>query len=325
MTPSLNSIISRLHIKQLRLLIALGDHGSLLSAARQVALTQPGASKALQEIETTFGTPLFVRTNRGLEPNAVGHCVIRYARLIHTDLAHLREEIVGIMRGYGGRVSVGVIMGAVPLLTEAISAVIARHPEMSVEIVEDTSATLLSQIDAGRLDLAICRTSVSQSPYLYDSVNVQEETLAVVANVAHPLAHAERVMLSELADYRWVVYRTCRCGSCSNANSTRPVSAFPSICSKPLPRSRRSPCCRRTLRSWRWFPSTSRSSARVTASPACCRSRSHPEASLMNSSRGAARRFRRGHGCCTTRCSIRRARCAMPRMPRPAMHHESRL
>lgn len=207
MTPSLNSIISRLHIKQLRLLIALGDHGSLLSAARQVALTQPGASKALQEIETTFGTPLFVRTNRGLEPNAVGHCVIRYARLIHTDLAHLREEIVGIMRGYGGRVSVGVIMGAVPLLTEAISAVIARHPEMSVEIVEDTSATLLSQIDAGRLDLAICRTSVSQSPYLYDSVNVQDETLAVVANVAHPLAHAERVMLSELADYRWVVYR----------------------------------------------------------------------------------------------------------------------
>ncbi|CDY77052.1 Galactose-binding protein regulator [Caballeronia glathei] len=207
MTPSLNSIISRLHIKQLRLLIALGDHGSLLSAARQVALTQRGASKALQEIETTFGTPLFVRTNRGLEPNAVGHCVIRYARLIHTDLAHLREEIVGIMRGYGGRVSVGVIMGAVPLLTEAISAVIARHPEMSVEIVEDTSATLLSQIDAGRLDLAICRTSVSQSPYLYDSVNVQEETLAVVANVAHPLAHAERVMLSELADYRWVVYR----------------------------------------------------------------------------------------------------------------------
>ena len=43
---------------QLRLLVALGQHGSLLKAAQQVALTQPGASKALQEIETTFGTPL---------------------------------------------------------------------------------------------------------------------------------------------------------------------------------------------------------------------------------------------------------------------------
>jgi DNA-binding transcriptional LysR family regulator len=207
MTPTLNAILSRLHLKQLRLLIALADEGTLLSAARQVALTQPGASKALHEIETTFGAQLFVRTNRGLEPNAIGHCVIRYARLIHTDLAHMREEIVGITRGHGGRVSVGVIMGAVPRLTDAITAVIARHPEMSVEIVEDTSPSLLSQIDAGRLDLAVCRTSVSQTPELYDSVNVQDETLAVVANPGHPLAHAARVTLQDLAESRWVVYR----------------------------------------------------------------------------------------------------------------------
>ena len=207
MTPSLTSIVSRLHVKQLRLLIALEERGSLLGAAKHLAMTQPGASKALHEIETTFGTSLFVRTNRGLEPNAVGHCVIRYARLIHTDLAHLREEIVGIMRGYGGRVSVGVIMGAVPLLTDAITAVSERQPEMSVEIVEDTSASLLGLIDAGRLDLAICRTSVSQTPYLYDSVIVKEETLAVIANTAHPLAKRKRVTLKNLAEHRWVVYR----------------------------------------------------------------------------------------------------------------------
>lgn len=207
MPPTLNSIISRLHVKQLRLLIAIEEHGSLLGAARQLAMTQPGASKALHEIETTFGASLFERSNRGLEPNAVGHCVIRYARLIQSDLAHLREEMVGIMRGHGGRVSVGVIMGAVPLVTEAITALGAAQPEMSVEIVEDTSATLLSLIDAGRLDLAVCRTSVSQTPYLYDSVFVQDETLAVIAHTAHPLAGDAHVTLAQLADDRWVVYR----------------------------------------------------------------------------------------------------------------------
>jgi DNA-binding transcriptional LysR family regulator len=207
MTPSLNSIISRLHLKQLRLLIALGDHGSLLKAAQQVALTQPGASKALQEIETTFGTPLFNRTNRGLEPTEAGHCAIRYARLIHTDLSHLREELVGLSRGRGGRVSVGVIMGAVPLLTDAISTLIAQHPDMSVEIVEDTSAALLAQIDAGRLDLAICRTTVSQTPEHYDSIELQDETLAVIANVRHPLRRAKKLTLADMEPYRWVVYR----------------------------------------------------------------------------------------------------------------------
>jgi DNA-binding transcriptional LysR family regulator len=40
--------------------VALGGHGSLLKASQQVASRQPGASKAMQEIEAAFGTPLFV-------------------------------------------------------------------------------------------------------------------------------------------------------------------------------------------------------------------------------------------------------------------------
>src|SRR5690606_34470103 len=143
--------------------------------------------------------------NRGLEPNDIGHCVIRYARRIQTDLSHLRDEIVGIMRGHGGRVATGVIMGAVPLLTNAISALVARQADLSVEIVEDTSAALLAQLDDGLIDLAICRTTISQTPQVYDSVKLQDETLAVIANVDHPLKLAQKLTLQELAPYRWVV------------------------------------------------------------------------------------------------------------------------
>lgn len=204
--PSLSSITSRLHLKQLRLLIALADHGSLLKAAEQVALTQPGASKALQEIETTLGAQLFVRTNRGLEATDLGHCVIRYARLIQTDLAHLREDMIGILQGHGGRLALGVIMGAVPLLTDALTRLLEKRPALSVEIVEDTSARLLRLLDQGRLDMAICRTSISQQPHLYDSIEIHNEKLAVVANINHPLAGRETLQLTDLADSRWVVY-----------------------------------------------------------------------------------------------------------------------
>jgi len=204
--PSLSSITSRLHLKQLRLLTALADHGSLLKAAEQVALTQPGASKALQEIETTLGAQLFVRTNRGLEATDLGHCVIRYARLIQTDLAHLREDMIGILQGHGGRLALGVIMGAVPLLTDALTRLLEKRPALSVEIVEDTSARLLRMLDQGRLDMAICRTSISQQPHLYDSVNIHNEKLAVVANIHHPLAQQQTLQLTDLAESRWVVY-----------------------------------------------------------------------------------------------------------------------
>src|SRR6478672_4311663 len=137
MLPPLNSMLSRLRLKQLRLLVALDDHGSLLRAAERVGITQPGASKALHEIELALGAELFVRTNRGLEPNDLGHCVIRYARLIQTDLAHLREDMLGILHGHGGRLSIGAIMGAVPLVTEALTRLLKKRPALSVEIVED--------------------------------------------------------------------------------------------------------------------------------------------------------------------------------------------
>ena len=206
MIPSLSNIASRLRLKQLRLLIALDELGSLHKAADAMAITQPGATKALNEIESTLGATLFERSSKGLEPNDLGRCVIRYARLIHTDLAHLREEMIGILQGHGGRVSVGTIMGAVPVLVEGLARLRARQPELSVEIVEDTSARLLSLLDQGRLDLVICRTSVSQRPSAYDSRSRAQEALVLVAHPQHAFAARSELRLSELADSRWVVF-----------------------------------------------------------------------------------------------------------------------
>ena len=208
MIASLPAIVSRLRLKQLRLLIALDEHGSLHRAAERIAITQPGATKALHEIESTFGTSLFTRTSQGLEPNDLGRCVIRYARLIHSDLAHLREEMIGILQGHGGRLAVGAIMGAVPLLLRALGRLREKQPELSVEIVEDTSARLLDLIDQGRLDLAICRTSVSRRPDAYDCLCLYGEPLWVVCNPDNPLLRAERLELQDLGDCRWVVYPT---------------------------------------------------------------------------------------------------------------------
>lgn len=207
MISSLNTIVGRLHFKQLRLLVALADHGSLLNAAREVAMSQPGASKALKEIESTFGIELFTRTNRGLEPNPAGRCVIKYARLFQTDIAHLREELIGVLSGSGGRVAAGMIMGAVPLMTEAVSALVKLQPQMSVELIEDTSASLLALLDEGRIDLAVCRSSVSRAPEQYTSVDIQSEALTVVAHAHHPLAKKKRVGLEDVVDARWIVYR----------------------------------------------------------------------------------------------------------------------
>jgi DNA-binding transcriptional LysR family regulator len=204
--PSLPSLVSRLRLKQLRLLVTLYDHGSLIKAAEQVHMSQPGATKALKEIESALGFSLFMRSHRGIEPNALGRCVVRYARLILSDLAHLREELHGIVNGQGGRLAVGTIMGAVPFLTEAIDRLLEKQKTLSVEVVEDTSLRLLELLDQGRLDAAICRVSVSDHPDMYTVRHVRQEELAVVANPHSVFFARDEVSLHELSDCRWVVY-----------------------------------------------------------------------------------------------------------------------
>jgi DNA-binding transcriptional LysR family regulator len=208
MVSPLNTIVSRLRLKHLRLLIALDEQGSLHRAAQQISISQPGATKALHDIETAFGANLFIRSSQGLQANDLGRCAIRYARLIHSDLGHLREEMVGILEGEGGRLSVGVIMGAVPLLMRALTRLRELQPALSVEIIEDTSARLLTLLDEGRLDIAICRSSVSRRPDAYDCLTLHDETVGVVAHPTHPLAGKTAIDLAELAKHRWMIYPT---------------------------------------------------------------------------------------------------------------------
>ncbi len=149
---------------------------------------------------------LFERMTKGIEPNDAGACVIRYARLVYSDLAHMREEIVGLMQGYGGYIAVGTIMGAVPSLTYAIQKLRAIQPTVSIEIVEDTSSKLMSLLSQGRIDLAIGRESMGQRLAAYDSIELSEEPLAVIANKQHPLSGIRNLHLQDLSDVAWIAY-----------------------------------------------------------------------------------------------------------------------
>lgn len=206
MVPTLTSIISRLRFKHLQLIVAIEDYGSLHKAANSISITQPGATKLLNEVEKSIGFKLFERTAKGMIPNEVGSCVTRYARMIFNDLSHMREEIVGITEGSGGHLSVGCIMGAVPILTRAIYELRSNQPDLTVEIFENNSANLLHKIDQGRIDFAVCRVSRGQNILPYDYIALSEEPLAIVANTEHPLLKIEGTTLEDLANHPWVLY-----------------------------------------------------------------------------------------------------------------------
>lgn len=207
MTLTVNAMLSRLRLKQMGLVIALDQQRSLRKAAAELAMTQSAASKALAEIEGILGGTLFERSRVGIVPNALGRCVIRYAWLLRADVDAMWQEVSDIRLGHSGRLSVGAIMGAVPrTLTDAIARLREEEPEISIEIVEDTSQRLLQLLDQGQLEVAIARTVVSARPALYRYVELADEPLSVAAGPEHPLARARKVTLKDLQSCNWIAY-----------------------------------------------------------------------------------------------------------------------
>jgi DNA-binding transcriptional LysR family regulator len=74
---------------------AAAQHGSLSQAARTLNVTQPAISKALRELETWIGAPLFDRTRRPLELTQSGEVLLTATReglgVIAEALARIRS------------------------------------------------------------------------------------------------------------------------------------------------------------------------------------------------------------------------------------------
>jgi DNA-binding transcriptional LysR family regulator len=198
-------IRSRLRFRQLRLLVALDAHRNLRRAAAELHIAQPAATKLLQELESTFGTPLFERHPRGMEPNVYGEVMVRHARMMLFNLTHAREELSMLKAGTAGKINVGAIMAAVPaLLTRTLARVRRMSPRLLVHIQVDTSDVLLPALRDGLLDIAIARpTEEERRGFRYEPL--VPEHVCVVAAADHPLANSRRLALRDLLEWPWIL------------------------------------------------------------------------------------------------------------------------
>ncbi len=188
--PDAHTIHSRLRLRQLRLVLALAEFGSLRRAADDIGMTQPAATKMLHEIESLLGVGLFERLPRGMRATAFGETVIYYARMVFAELSGMREELVALASG---------------LLTRTIATLKQSHPRLSMSIQVDTSDVLVQALLQDQLDVVLGRipTGARAEELLFDSLG--EEVLCVIAGAQNPLAQATHLTWGELQEHTWVL------------------------------------------------------------------------------------------------------------------------
>ena len=202
---STTQLMNRLRMRQVSLLLALDELGTLSAAAAQLGLTQPAATKMLAELEQSLGQKLFERAGRGLRRNATGDRITGFFSSIRGSMEALNQELESLRLGAPGRLAVGSIMAASPgRLTQALLRLKQDFPRIAIEVAVDTSDRLLAQLREGVVEVVVGR-KVALPGVECRFRAIEDEALAVVAGNEHPLARRRSLDLCALLEHGWIL------------------------------------------------------------------------------------------------------------------------
>src|SRR6202171_1253050 len=95
----------QLKLRDLHILMKVGDTGSMAKAAARLRMSHPAVSKAISEIEGTLGVRLFDRNSQGVELAAHGEVLLRCGVNVFDEmqqglrsLEHLSDPNTGEVR-----------------------------------------------------------------------------------------------------------------------------------------------------------------------------------------------------------------------------------
>ncbi|CAB3676795.1 HTH-type transcriptional activator CmpR [Achromobacter spanius] len=141
-------------IKEFKTFIAVARDGTFTGAGTHLGLTQSAVSAQIKRLEEYLGVVLFDRSARAAVLNAHGREMLPQAE----ELVAMAERMV--TTAGAGQVSGSLRIGAIAsvqqdLLVGALGRFRAVYPDVRVRVVPGVSLSLLGQVDAGEVDMAV--------------------------------------------------------------------------------------------------------------------------------------------------------------------------
>jgi DNA-binding transcriptional LysR family regulator len=199
-------ILNRLKLRDLRILLAVTQAGSMAKAATQLATSQPAVSRAIADMEATLGVALLERSSQGVEPTPYGRALIKRGVAVFDELRQGVKEIEFIADPTVGEVRIGATASiAAGLVAAVIDRISRKYRRVTFRVVTGGPPTLFRHLRARDLDMIIWRALEPVRDETFNSEGLFEDRQVVVAGSHHPWARRRRVELAELANEVWML------------------------------------------------------------------------------------------------------------------------
>jgi DNA-binding transcriptional LysR family regulator len=195
---------NRLKLRDLNILLAVADAGSMAKAATRLAISQPAISRAIADMEQALGVRLLDRSPQGIAPTQYGRALLKRGAAVFDELAQGVQDIefltspgTGELRlGSSTALSEGIVLAVIDRLSQL-------YPRVVFHVVIGGALALLDGLRARQIELGFVRMSGVEPEADTAQEVLIDEPLVVVAGTENPWVHRPRVKLADLVNEPW--------------------------------------------------------------------------------------------------------------------------
>ena len=197
----------RIKLRDLHVLLAVAQSGSMAKAAERLAISQPVVSKTVADLEQTLGVRLLDRSRQGAEPTVYGLALLKHGVAAFDELRQGVKEIEFLLDPTAGEVRIGasdpMAAGLIPATIDRLSR---QYAKITFRVTHERNIFEHNRALRERdVELVIGRLPLSFAERDMDAEILFDEPLLVGAGLQNPWVRRRRIELAELVDEPWVL------------------------------------------------------------------------------------------------------------------------
>lgn len=189
-------------LSQLRVLLAVADHGGFTAAAEHVGMSQPAVSRAVGAVEGELGTAMFVRGKDGVALTEAGRLAVARARealrqydLLHSEVAAVAGQLIGTLRLASLPSATGTLIAA------QVRAFTKRYPQVHIRLFEGTDQEVRDWLAQGAAELGV----VTLPAPGFETVVLGTDEMVALLPADHDLSSREAITFGALSDQKFIL------------------------------------------------------------------------------------------------------------------------
>ena len=195
----------RFTLRQLEYFIAVGEAGSITTAAEKVNVSAPSMSSAIAQLEAGFGVQLFTRRHaQGSSLTPIGQRFMEQARVVLAEAAQLNDLAHVFNGAVRGSLRVGGLRTFVPItIPQLRRSFEEKFADVDFSQSELDQAQIFEALGKGQIDLALTYDLALPADMRFEALT--ELPPFVMLAPSHPLAARISLSPADLLDQPMVL------------------------------------------------------------------------------------------------------------------------